>query len=253
MAMTLSYEFELSSDRSGAPHHGSSVSAIPPSRTRAAIRRQLSTLSSNGELARALVAGEPQAARIAWQRFLPLVTRMLHRALGADGELEDIVQDVFLALFRNIHRLREPDALRAFVVTVTRRTLGHELRRRRTRSHLTFDVEPQHVTTVSYAADAAAQHAFIRFERLLGRLRERERRAFILRFVARMEANEVARALGVSVPTARRAFSRAWQRLALWGGRHPFLCDYVQDSRALPSPASSTPASSTGSTQAVDL
>jgi hypothetical protein len=42
-----------------------------------------------------------------------------------------------------------------------------------------------------------------------------------------MDAPEVAAALGVSIPTARRAFSRAQMRMTLWAGRHPFLSDYL--------------------------
>lgn len=189
---------------------------------------------SDGELVRALIAKEPRAPQIVWQRFLPLVTRVLHRALPSDGDVDDLVQDVFLGVFHGIHRLREPEALRAFVIGTTKKIISCELRRRRIRGRLNFEFEAQQVTVTGDVRDAAARHAFVRFRRLLELLREREREAFILRFVARMEAKEVAKTMGVSVSTARRAFSSAWRRLAAWGSSHPFLCDYVEGPAALP-------------------
>jgi RNA polymerase sigma factor (sigma-70 family) len=84
---------------------------------------------------------------------------------------------------------------------------------------------------VGEVGDAAARHALFHFHHLLERLRERERQAFILRYVARLEAEEIAVVLGVSLPTARRSFSRAWKRMVAWAGRSPFLRDYVSVSR----------------------
>lgn len=179
------------------------------------------------ELALALAAGDPTAPRRVWQNFAPLVRRMARRALGASSDIDDVVQEVFYCLFRGIHQLRAPEAFRAFVITVTKRTLGHELRRRRAHLQMTTNSDVLVGEAVGEWCDPATRHAYRHFELLLGRLKERERRAFVLRYVACMDAPEVAQALGVSIPTARRAFSRAQNRMTLWAGRHPFLSDYL--------------------------
>lgn len=206
---------------------------------------ELSSTCTDGELAAALIAGDPSASAIAWRRFVPLVSRMARRALGSREGVEDVVQDVFSTLFRAIHRLREPDALRGFVITITRRLVGHDLRKRRARAHLNADLG-LHLLNSSDRGDPATHHAYLHFRLLLGRLKERERRAFILRFVACMGVPEVAHTLGVSVPTARRAFSRAQSRLTLWAGRHPFLSDYLY----LGAPAASDMATETADSAA---
>ena len=53
--------------------------------------------------------------------------------------------------------------------------------------------------------------------------------SFVFRFVEGMSAEEVAQALGVSVPTARRSFTRAWQRVTYLAQLDPFLEGYVSD------------------------
>ncbi len=193
-------------------------------------RLEIGEHCSDTDLARALLARQPEAASLVRQRFRPLIRRMLRRALGVTPEIDDIEQEVFLNLFSTVYGLRQAAAFRAFVITVTKRTLGHALRRRRARAHLAVESEQQDSELIGEVGDAAARHAFFHFRRLLERLRERERQAFILRFVARLEAEEIAEALGVSLPTARRLFARAWQRMVVWAGRSRFLREYLNDS-----------------------
>lgn len=189
-----------------------------------------SRTQADAELALALLAKDPRAAALVRQRFAPLVNRILRKALGQDADLEDVEQEVFLSIFRGIHGLRHPRALRTFVLTVTKRTLQRELRRSRARRQLLVSSEAEAPDQVGDVADAAARHAFSHLRCLLERLRERERQAFVLRFVEGMEAEEIAKVLGVSLPTARRCVARAFGRVTTWGERHPFLREYVASS-----------------------
>lgn len=183
--------------------------------------------ATDGELARALIDNEPRALHVAWQRFHPLVSGIARRMLGPYGDVEDAVQEVFVRLLRGVRALREPEALRAFVITVTSRTLGHERRRQRARLGEMADVD--NIESLAHAAhaDPEAKNAWIRVQSLLGRLRARDRRAFVLYFLEGMNAPEVARTLGVSVPTARRSLGHARRRIDCWARRDPFLVDYL--------------------------
>lgn len=199
------------------------LSAPPPSTD--ASRRW--ALASDAELARALQAGHLEAQRAVWSRFLPVVTSMVRRRLGRSGDADDVVQEVFLAVFRSMRLLRDPLALRAFVLTITARMLNREGRRRLAGSYASLGLEDGVEALSNDGADPASKHAYSVLKKLVSRLRARERRAFTLRFLAGMDATEVADALGVSTPTARRALSRANQRIKLWASRDPFLADYL--------------------------
>src|SRR3954468_3106985 len=85
--------------------------------------------SDDAELARALIARDPRAPRALWRRFAPMVFRMLRRALGPAYHVEDRPQDVLLVVFEKSPRLREPKALKAFVISITVLTTRSELRR----------------------------------------------------------------------------------------------------------------------------
>lgn len=183
--------------------------------------------ASDAELGQALIDAVPDAFQVAWQRFLPLVRHMVRRALGQAADADDLVQEIFFALFRGARTLRSPLVLRAYVMVIAARTLRNEQRRRRKWAHLPLETEEQ-IAALRISADPATKHAFLSLEQLVGRLRERERLALMLRFVHGMGVDEVAEALGVSAPTARRSFSRALERLRAWANRDPFLVEYLQ-------------------------
>src|SRR5258706_8107073 len=78
--------------------------------------------------------GDAMAQAAIWGRHATLVRRILVRALGSSVDLEDLVQEVFLALHCNRSRLREPNALRSYIYGIALRVAGTELRARRMRA-----------------------------------------------------------------------------------------------------------------------
>lgn len=206
-----------------------SVSSQGPNRSAASSSSEL-TRASDEDLARALMANQPGAHYVAWLRLHPMVRRIVRRGSGAASDIEDLVQEVFLSLFRRIHTLREPVALRAFTMAIASRALRLELRRRRARwPLLAADTATDEVADeLLPKTDPEAQHAVVVLEQLLRRLRSRDRDAFVLRYVEGMNAAEVAEALGVSAPTATRSITRAWKRIHSWARRDPTLVEYLR-------------------------
>ena len=178
-----------------------------------------------------MISGAPDAPKEAWRRFAPLVRRIVARSLGAEREVDDAVQDVFLSVFGKIPTLRNPASLRAFIVSVAIRTLRSEIRRRKVRSWLRFhdEIETPDLRTVQ--ADTDSREALVRFYEILERINLRDRTAFVLHFIEGLELPEVAQAMEVSIPTVRRCIARSREKLALVAGRDPLLVDYVTRQR----------------------
>src|SRR5277367_3203183 len=89
-------------------------------------------------LARLVAAQDPRAAAALWDRYATLVRGILRRTFGPVAEVEDLVQDAFIGLFRTLPGLRDPEALRSFVVGTALRVARSELRRRRVRRWLSL-------------------------------------------------------------------------------------------------------------------
>lgn len=170
---------------------------------------------------------------MAMKRFSPLVYSVLKRGLGASPELEDVQQEVFMCVFRRISTLRDPVALKGFVMGIAFNLIFLERRRRKRRNRFQLE-QPMVFDLQQGRAPSGSNLAWMRLERLLHRLRERERQAFVLRFIERRSTSEVADILGLSIATARRSFSYAWRRVTTWAARDPFLSEYFDRKLTLP-------------------
>src|SRR6187431_1395413 len=66
-----------------------------------------------------------------YRRYAPYVAAVAHRLLGRDDEVEDTVQEVFVAAIRGLAQLREPAAVKGWLARVCVRNAHRRLRRRR--------------------------------------------------------------------------------------------------------------------------
>jgi len=182
---------------------------------------------SDGDVARGLAAGVGWAIAETWNRFAPMVLMMATRTLGSESEAEDIAQEVFYRVFRKAKTLREPDSLRAFVVSFAIRVLKTELRRKKTRSWLSFYQPEAFVDLAQQTQDVEARDLLRRFYALLDRLNPRDRLVFALRQMERMTVEEIAATLELSMSTVKRSLGHATSRLSRWVGSDPGMASLL--------------------------
>ncbi|XXT23611.1 sigma-70 family RNA polymerase sigma factor [Sorangium sp. So ce429] len=169
---------------------------------------------NEGEVARALVAGEPWAAAAVWNAHAPKVFRIVARVLGPGADAEDMTQEVFARVFSGVSGLRDPDALGSFVFSVTVRMLKWELRRRRVRRILQLSDPAELPEQPVDPADSEAREALGRLYAILDTLSADDRTAFVLRHMEGMSLPEVAEAVGVSLATVKRRLGRATEHVS---------------------------------------
>ena len=186
--------------------------------------------ADDAALARAVAAGDETAATLVWDRHAPLVQRVLRRALGPYEDVEDLVQDVFLGFFRQVGELRDPGALRSFLIGIAMHVAVSALRRRRVRRWLRLTdtgVLPD-VSSDEGEGGAQAREAMRRLYAILDRLDDAGRLTFVLRHIEGLELNEVAEALGVSLATAKRRLSKVTARVLVMIEADPLLPEYAR-------------------------
>jgi RNA polymerase sigma-70 factor (ECF subfamily) len=186
---------------------------------------------TDAELVLALRRKERGAAEAIWNRHSSSVHRFLWRALGSPGdEVEDITQEVFLRVFARTRAIREPSALRQFILSVAFRVLKGELRRRwvRRKVFLSKDGDLPEVGAPD-RANQEARHALRSCYAILDRLSVRERTAFVLRYLEEMTLEEVAERLDCSLSTAKRVLGHATERVSAQVGKNADLRSYFLD------------------------
>jgi RNA polymerase sigma-70 factor (ECF subfamily) len=164
------------------------------------------------------VAGKRWAQREIWHRFAPMVFGLLRRSLSSRHDHEDLVQEVFIRVFRRLHTLENLAALRSFVYSVAVRVLSEEIRHfqvvQRARTQLVLMAsEPGRS-----GADFEARDTLARIQHILDGIKDKHRAVFVLRHVEGMELSEIADGLAISLATVKRYLvksMRAIERAAI--------------------------------------
>ncbi len=202
--------------------------AAPVRISPATIRQFPKERYSDAELVEELTQGDQHALRAIWKRHARAVRATLIAAMGPDPAIEDLTQEVFLGLYRRAHQLRDPKALRAYLLGSAVRIAAFECRsraRRRRRHGLVAEEEHQPQVRLP---DVEERDAVRALQRILDSLPERPRMAFLLRYVQDLSPGDVARALEISETTAKRAIARGRKRVTTLAAREPALRDYLR-------------------------
>jgi RNA polymerase sigma-70 factor (ECF subfamily) len=147
--------------------------------------------------------------------YSPHVARLAYRLVGREGDVDDLVQDVFVAAWESMPLLDEPRAIRAWLSRVTVRLAGRRLRRRRLAQFFGFDdEEPLELATSALSPESHA--VMVQLYRRLDELPVAERLAWTLRHVEDESLEDVAALCGCSLATAKRRIARA-QKILLAG------------------------------------
>lgn len=168
-------------------------------------------------LVREASAGSVRALDTLLERYQGPVLRVV-RLLGVPvADREDVAQEVFLRVFRHLHRYQHGRSFSAWVYRVAVNGV-HDFRlrsgrRRRDESPWSEDADLVADTARDPEEAALREELRRRLEQALDRLSERERAVFVLHEMEGLETREVAHALGVTAITVRRHLGLARGRL----------------------------------------
>ena len=171
---------------------------------------------SDAALVVAARAGEGWAKEALYRRYIDLALGRVYRLLGSDHEVDDLVQDAFIAAFNNLARLRDPEKFRGWLMSIMTRTAYKKIRRWKLmrkvglRGGHALDVESR--TSVNAPPEVVMEIQAV-YE-AIGGLSPNERTALILKRIEGLSTEETAAQLGVSKATAERYLKRATESLA---------------------------------------
>lgn len=154
--------------------------------------------------------GEAASVLIVHDRFGPMVNRLVWRLLGADGEHDDVVHDVFVNVLESIGAVKSPVLLEEWIAGVTVNTVRRELRRRAFYRIFRFGPGPARELAVS--SNAEARLALKRFYEVLDGMAANDRIVFALRFVEGRSLAEIGAVCGCSLAAVKRRLKRARAR-----------------------------------------
>lgn len=177
---------------------------------------------------RRAAAGDSAAFREIFLRHRSDVSRLVYRMLSAPADLEDVVQEVFVQVFRSLKDFRGQSKFSTWLHRVTVNVVLMHRRAAKSRPVLTEEA-PSDVTVDDRQPlpdeDAERLERMRAFERLLGRLAEKKRIAFVLHELEGLGPAEIAEIVGAPVLTVRTRLFYARRELEQMLSEEPSLAN----------------------------
>ena len=167
---------------------------------------------SDDELVGRARQGDPGALQQLYQRHADMVYRRLTHLVGPDPEREDLLQEVFIALFAALDRYRGEASLRTFLYRITANKAYDHLKRRARmakRQVLSDTAGEEQSPSPSPERLAQNQQDAALMWRSLDNLKPKKRIAFVLRVVEGLSLKEIAEQVRSSVPTVAQRIRHA--------------------------------------------
>jgi len=162
---------------------------------------------------------KPPFGRAAFDRIVEQysadIAVLANRLLGWPGDVEDVVQDIFLAVFVGLKKFRGECSLRSWLFTITINKCRTYRYKRMLRLKIFSKVTGKMPRAHTYGADGQLMdnETFNRVRHAVTDLPAKYREPIVLRYLQELSINESSRILGISENTLQVRLNRARGRL----------------------------------------
>jgi RNA polymerase sigma-70 factor, ECF subfamily len=180
------------------------------------VRLPASAAVTDAELVARALDGERLALHLLYSRHVCAVAERITRLLARSVEAEDVVQDAFIAAFRDLPQLGERERFAPWLMSIAVRQAHRRFRRRRLLARFGLDQGADDARLAQVADPAASPEQRAELARLDGKLARvpaDQRLAWMLRHVEGCTLDEVAEQCGCSLATAKRWLDKAERQL----------------------------------------
>lgn len=149
------------------------------------------------------------------ERYSAEIAALANRLLGWPGDVDDVVQEVFVAALLGLKKFRGDSRLRTWLFTITINECRRHRFRRLRRLRLAMMDRVQARESRDRAGDQTALEAetFARVRRAVQMLPRKYREVIILRYLQGLETQEIGELLGVTANVVHVRLNRARRRL----------------------------------------
>ena len=174
------------------------------------------------QLIRRILSGDDAAFNILVRKHQKGIHALAWRKVGDFHIAEEIVQDTFLQVYKNLAQLKNPNQFSGWMYVIASRLCLKWLQKNKNKSAMQSleDTPMAEIEESSYTHYVSEQRLTESTERrhelvkkLLAKLPESERTVVTLHFLGEMTAKEIGKLLGVSVNTIKSRLRRGRKRL----------------------------------------
>jgi RNA polymerase sigma-70 factor (ECF subfamily) len=178
------------------------------------------------DLASRCAAGERAAQRQLFDEHKSRVHGTLYRILGSNRDMEDLIQESFLQVFRSISSYRGDARLATWISRISARVAYTYLSRRKLPTVALESVPETPAGDAGAERHAIAREATRRLYGVLDRIDAKQRIAFALHVIDGLPLREVAEITDATVVAVKTRVWRARKEVAKRAKNDPLLAEY---------------------------
>lgn len=184
--------------------------------------------ADDGELIAACIQEDKQAQRTLFRREYPRVHATVYRILGNTRDVDDLVQETFIAVFRALPTFRGDARLSTWIDRIAVRSVFHHLRTKKTTSTIALDAIAEIDGGGRVDEQAHARDGLRRLYAALAKLTPEARTAYALYSIDGRSINEVAEITGSTKITAKTRIWRARREVERRAAADPVLAELLE-------------------------
>lgn len=150
--------------------------------------------------------GQLKAQRILYERFSGSMYMICLRFTKDEAEAQDVLQEAFIKVFRNIDRFREESSLFYWIKRIV---INTAINYQRSQLFLHTDLEKAENNHISSVDEAISEYNYEDLLKLLQSLPDGCRIIFNLHAIEGYKHKEIAEKLGISEGTSKSQYNRA--------------------------------------------
>lgn len=152
--------------------------------------------------------------------------QVLSSILRESHDVQDALQDTFVKVFRSARQVRDPEALKGWVLRVAA-SVGLDEFRRRQRLRERGLADSDKLDLACAVTPVEARSALRDTYHVLSVMPSQEQQVFTLRYIDGLELAKIAAVCEVSLATVKRRLGRAANRFNALARRQPNLTDWI--------------------------
>jgi RNA polymerase sigma-70 factor, ECF subfamily len=190
-----------------------------PSTSGATVREQLRVMD-DGQVVNAFLGGEERAFQELVDRYQTRLLNFVYRTIGDREKAEDLVQEVYIRVYRHLHRFDRSKKFSTWIYTIASNLAKNELRNRSRNPLVLFQTikanwqdeeRPLQFEDLNSRPDDLFRKRHLRelVEQSVAQLPEHHREVFVLRELEGKSYEEIAEITNCNLGTVKSRLNRA--------------------------------------------
>lgn len=167
-------------------------------------------LYSDGELMREIKADNMFAFDVLYKKYSNRVYKFGHSILKSQEESENLMQDVFLNLWENRHKVEKDSSVKSYVFTITYNSAISIIRKKARESEFVEYLKTlQEINEDPVNIELEYNELADKLDEIIRELPQRQKEVYLLHKVEGLKYSEIAERLNISLNTIENHMSRA--------------------------------------------